>query len=292
MAEVINGRSLLACPDCGRLPCRNPKRALDDCCACCGEVCGDCTCPAIELVTCEVCGNGDREHELLLCDGCDHACHLSCMHPVLRIIPALWFCLRCKTAALEQRRRTESNGTPGGLSTNGLNSIVRHAALHASSQQHCASSLLNAASLRAGGIWDGARARVFSGENQSRADDIYETVPSGQKGRGLARTQGVYGGSHVDKEFMERLNKSKLKTCNCRKSRCLKQYCECFREKEFCSSLCNCMGCLNLPGKHDVIEAGENSAVATVSARLLQYLLLLPSFVHSRLEHSSSPHAM
>lgn len=33
--------------------------------------------------------------------------------------------------------------------------------------------------------------------------------------------------------------------CNCKKSGCLKMYCECFRQRGYCGAGCNCMGCLN-----------------------------------------------
>lgn len=34
-------------------------------------------------------------------------------------------------------------------------------------------------------------------------------------------------------------------TCNCRKSQCLKLYCQCFAAKVICSSVCRCMTCAN-----------------------------------------------
>lgn len=33
--------------------------------------------------------------------------------------------------------------------------------------------------------------------------------------------------------------------CNCKKSQCLKLYCECFARQEFCGG-CNCINCLNI----------------------------------------------
>lgn len=33
--------------------------------------------------------------------------------------------------------------------------------------------------------------------------------------------------------------------CNCKKSKCLKLYCECFRINKFCISSCNCTECKN-----------------------------------------------
>jgi len=38
----------------------------------------------------------------------------------------------------------------------------------------------------------------------------------------------------------------KKRKCNCKKSRCLKMYCDCFKLKEFCNG-CNCIGCMNIP---------------------------------------------
>jgi hypothetical protein len=35
------------------------------------------------------------------------------------------------------------------------------------------------------------------------------------------------------------------KCCSCKSSKCLKLYCECFKSKGFCSSLCKCLDCKN-----------------------------------------------
>jgi hypothetical protein len=176
--EALGG--MPPCPDCLHLPCKNPQRQLDDCCACSGEVCGDSTCPAIELIVCEVCGIGDREEELMLCDGCDHACHLDCLNPPRSGFPALFFCKRCQQAAGEKRSAVnrETSNSLGGQS-------------------------LKARRLDPGPLVSGCG------------------------------------------DFFKWLDENKQKFCNCRKSRCLKQYCECFRGREWCNQRCNCIGCLN-----------------------------------------------
>eukprot|EP00455_Lapot_gusevi_P054883 TRINITY_DN8874_c0_g1_i3.p1 TRINITY_DN8874_c0_g1~~TRINITY_DN8874_c0_g1_i3.p1 ORF type:complete len:193 (-),score=26.57 TRINITY_DN8874_c0_g1_i3:221-799(-) len=54
----------------------------------------------------------------------------------------------------------------------------------------------------------------------------------------------------------------KAKPCNCKKSRCLKLYCECFARGDFCKD-CNCAGCHNTPQYADV----RNEAISSTLAR-------------------------
>jgi len=42
----------------------------------------------------------------------------------------------------------------------------------------------------------------------------------------------------------------KCSQCNCRNSRCLKLYCECFASGQYCLG-CNCQGCHNNPENND-----------------------------------------
>ncbi|KAG8732779.1 hypothetical protein FRC11_011022 [Ceratobasidium sp. 423] len=46
--------------------------------------------------TCELCLKGDRDTEMLLCDGCDEGFHMSCLDPPLNAVPkGSWFCHTC-----------------------------------------------------------------------------------------------------------------------------------------------------------------------------------------------------
>jgi len=38
---------------------------------------------------------------------------------------------------------------------------------------------------------------------------------------------------------------STKRNCNCKQSKCIKLYCECFNSNVFCDSGCNCVDCLN-----------------------------------------------
>ena len=50
----------------------------------------------IENALCEMCGGGDAEERILLCDACDAGCHTWCCAPPLRAVPeGDWFCPAC-----------------------------------------------------------------------------------------------------------------------------------------------------------------------------------------------------
>ncbi|KAJ1635696.1 hypothetical protein T492DRAFT_625903, partial [Pavlovales sp. CCMP2436] len=52
----------------------------------------------------------------------------------------------------------------------------------------------------------------------------------------------------------------KRKLCNCKNSRCLKLYCECFASGVYCEG-CNCNGCCNNPANDDVRRAAIESTL-------------------------------
>ncbi|CAN0877620.1 CRC domain-containing protein TSO1 [Linum grandiflorum] len=43
------------------------------------------------------------------------------------------------------------------------------------------------------------------------------------------------------------------KRCNCKKSKCLKLYCDCFAAGNYCSEACSCQGCFNKPEYKDTV---------------------------------------
>ena len=58
---------------------------------------------------CHKCNEGDEGDVLLLCDGCDNACHLSCCHPPLKRVPkGDWFCTDCKAAKAEEAAKAKA----------------------------------------------------------------------------------------------------------------------------------------------------------------------------------------
>ncbi|GFP93185.1 protein tesmin/tso1-like cxc 2 [Phtheirospermum japonicum] len=46
----------------------------------------------------------------------------------------------------------------------------------------------------------------------------------------------------------------RLKKCNCKKTQCLKRYCDCFAAGMYCAKLCSCQGCFNTPEYEDTVD--------------------------------------
>jgi|Transcript_1835 hypothetical protein len=69
----------------------------------------------LENTSCEACGSGDDESNILLCDGCDAGAHTRCCWPPLRAVPLdEWFCPSCdgEDEILRWPERTRGAPTP------------------------------------------------------------------------------------------------------------------------------------------------------------------------------------
>ena len=92
--------------------------------------------------------------------------------------------------------------------------------------------------------------------------------------------------------------KHHFKGCNCRKTRCLKNYCECFQAGVPCSSLCQCTDCHNgdksmhrqdpsMPNSKENVQGSENTvnncaqaftpASVPVTSKSLEFTMALNS---------------
>ncbi len=64
----------------------------------------------------------------------------------------------------------------------------------------------------------------------------------------------------TDTKMIEKFNEEKIKkkfSCNCKKSKCLKLYCDCFANGEYCVD-CNCESCSNIIGNEIEINKSFN----------------------------------
>lgn len=89
---------------------------------------------------------------------------------------------------------------------------------------------------------------VPPGTTRKRAFTAFMSI-EGAKQVESHRAEGGPGGSGADEERKKR----KKKRCNCKNSKCLKLYCECFASRTFCQD-CNCVGCSNTPENEEAVR--------------------------------------
>lgn len=89
--------------------------------------------------------------------------------------------------------------------------------------------------------------------------------------------------------LIKKEDKSDLKHvhCNCSKSGCSKNYCECFRVGQKCSSACGCTECFNSPRKSDDEDSGEDCPVLKEFHRIKKIKKIFVSNIMERVKFLS-----
>lgn len=90
----------------------------------------------------------------------------------------------------------------------------------------------------------GAFAPGLTGKASSGASRLSKGSGGGAGGGGNGGGSGEAGAKPKRKWRRRR----KAPGCTCKKSNCLKLYCECFSAEAFCGPKCKCHECKNLPG--------------------------------------------
>ena len=73
----------------------------------------------------------------------------------------------------------------------------------------------------------------------------------------LGKNPSAFNSNENSLIFNKKEEKTIKKPCNCKKSHCLKRYCECFEAKLKCDSNCKCEECKNVENIEKNIETGQ-----------------------------------
>ncbi|EFH59635.1 hypothetical protein ARALYDRAFT_898758 [Arabidopsis lyrata subsp. lyrata] len=93
---------------------------------------------------------------------------------------------------------------------------------------------------------------VRENETGKDASKVIEVVP---KSSGLVELTPISPKKKRRKSEQSGEGGSSCKRCNCKKSKCLKLYCECFAAGVYCIEPCSCIDCFNKPIHEDVVLA-------------------------------------
>ena len=82
----------------------------------------------------------------------------------------------------------------------------------------------------------------------------------------------------LKKQCVEDISVEKGHTCNCKRSQCLKLYCECFANNATCGPSCQCNGCSNdVDHEYEIVKSREQILMRNPFAFSQKPLLLKPS---------------
>ena len=103
----------------------------------------------------------------------------------------------------------------------------------------------------------------MKGRGMESMDDLFNKIvsPSAKYGNLISNIKSPPGPQHTGTNSNNNIKESK-RSCNCKNSRCLKLYCECFASGEYCTN-CNCLCCMNNRDN----EAARKEAVQAILER-------------------------
>ncbi|EOA29996.1 hypothetical protein CARUB_v10013101mg [Capsella rubella] len=96
---------------------------------------------------------------------------------------------------------------------------------------------------------------IHSQETMQEISDQAENEPVEEVPKAFVFPELNPGSLKKKKRVSEQAGEDSCKRCNCKKSKCLKLYCECFAAGVYCIEPCSCIDCFNKPIHEDTVLA-------------------------------------